>query len=226
VLRQFSRSYLSVPVFVSRAYRALETFPAEAIRARCRAGPKELVEEILPLTALLKHLERPPRLLRCKYVAAKSQHDARIRFAGREVALGFLRPEYFVEITTANSPTDHLRREALNLYGTVFGDPNIRAEGSRRKGTRQIINRATAVDAGANLRNSIEWTTQRILDKGTKSYPQPCILLVNLEPARPLRINEWPELIANTAPHINKAVFPHAYIADWQAGLVFPLGAV
>jgi hypothetical protein len=67
VLRQFRASYLTVPAFVKRAYAAIAALEGDEYRAR-GAGVKELVEEVMPLAALLKHLENPELHVRCKYV--------------------------------------------------------------------------------------------------------------------------------------------------------------
>jgi hypothetical protein len=58
MLNELRRSFLTAPVFVRRAYAALEALDGAKYRSRsAKAGVKELVEEIIPLAALLKHME-------------------------------------------------------------------------------------------------------------------------------------------------------------------------
>jgi hypothetical protein len=103
----------------------MATLNGDEYRAR-GPGVKELVEEVMPLAALLKHLENPELKVRCKYVGGEASHDARLRLSGRPVDQGFFEQDYYVEVTSALSPADYLRREALTRYGSVFGGAEIK----------------------------------------------------------------------------------------------------
>ena len=226
MLEPFRRSFLSTAEFTRRAYAAVEALSPETIRSRPQNGPKELIEEVLPLSALLKHLEIPSRPVRCKYEKDSAPYDATLRFGGYEVKHGFIPRQLFVEVTTAVPPTAHLRRELLNRDGFAYAGPGIVLKGSKGKGDRKLSSRAVAVDGGANLTEAIELTVKRIRAKSSKTYPQPCLLLVNLEPERPLRVTEWSEYVAGVAPAVDRRNFPYAYVADWDQGIVLPLGGV
>lgn len=119
---KFSKSYLSTATFVSRAYSALERFSANEVRLRKGKGCKELVEEIIPIAAFLKHFEIPGRKVTCKYYPGNQNYDAKIRIEGDDVSLGLVKERYFLEVTSAVSSYEFLEREALARYGSVFGE--------------------------------------------------------------------------------------------------------
>ena len=210
---------MSVSTFVRRANAAIETVPAERFRSR-RGEIKGLVEEVLPLAAFLKHLDVPSRRVKARLAPDDDDHDARIQVAGPEVDKGFLDATYFVEITTAASPVDYLRREALNRNGFAFGGTDIRREGSRLRGDDRIISQAVAVDGEAAVRDATVWVKNRIEVKSRRSYPKPCILLVNLEPDRRLTLPEWCTLTLDAATVVQPDVFKAIYAIDWQAPAV------
>ena len=138
MLRQFRRSYLTASVFVRRAYNAIAALDGDEFRAR-RDDVKGLVEEVMPLAVLAKHLENPELQVRCKYVGGDANHDARLRLSGVPVDQGFFERDYYVEVTSALSPLDYLRREALTRYGSVFVGSEIKRVRSRKRGIDEIV---------------------------------------------------------------------------------------
>jgi hypothetical protein len=56
MLEGFRASFLPTTIFVEEAYAALERLDADAIRMRSGNGVKQLIEEVLPLAALLKYM--------------------------------------------------------------------------------------------------------------------------------------------------------------------------
>jgi hypothetical protein len=137
MLRQFRRSYLTASIFVRRAYNAIAALGGDEYRAR--RDDKGLVEEVMPLAALAKHLENPELQVRCKYVGGDANHDARLRLSGAPVDQGFFESDYYVEVTSALSPLDYLRREALTRYGSVFVGSEIERVRSRKRGIDEIV---------------------------------------------------------------------------------------
>jgi hypothetical protein len=190
-----------------------------------RSAPesKELIEEVLPLAAFLKHLEIPGRKIRCRYVGGTDNYDARIRITGVEVERGFLAPSYFVEITGAAFPKDYLRREALTRNGHVFGGPRIRRVGSRARGTAGVVSEAAAVDGEAAVREMVRWTESAIARKAEKDYPEPTILLVDVLPDRPLRHSEWCSVTEEVGDRLDRTAFAHVYWDEWSSNSVFLL---
>jgi hypothetical protein len=220
MLRQFRNSYLTVPVFVGRAYAAMAALDGDEYRARS-AGVKGLVEEVMPLAALLKHLENPELHVRCKYVGGDANHDARLKLSGRPVDQGFFERDYYVEVTSAVSPQDYLRREALTRYGSVSGGPEIKRVRSRKRGTNEIVSQGVAQDGDYPLREAITWVKERLSAKAEKEYPQPCILVVNVEPDRPLGLGEWAALAKGVSGNISRTQFKMTFIVEWYRNMVF-----
>lgn len=223
LLDQFRRSFLSVSVFVHRAYSAHKALTAQEIRSRSAEGSKELIEEILPLAAFLKHFEVPNRNVRCKFKGGSEEYDAEIRIFGPEVERGYLSSHYFVEVTTATSPVDYLEREALNRYGHVWHDPDIHRSGSRRKGNDQILNQPTVLDDKHEVRNAISWVKERIHSKSNKIYPKPCILIINAIPEWPPSLEEWCYLKSQIESFIDREKFERTYVVNSSKNFVFEI---
>lgn len=222
MLRQFRNSYLTVPVFVGRAYAAIMALDGDKYRARSAgAGVKGLVEEVLPLAALLKHLETPQLHVRCKYIGGDANHDARIKLSGMPVDQGFFEQEYYVEVTSAVHPQDYLRREALTRYGSVFGGPEIKRVRNRKRGTDEIVSQAAAQDGDSPMLDAIAWVKERLSAKAEKEYPQPCILVVNVEPDRPLSLGEWGTLAKEVRGNVSRTQFKLTFIVEWYQNMVF-----
>ncbi len=223
MLNDFRRSFLTVPVFVRRAYAALEALDDNEYRSRSADGVKELIEEVMPLAALLKHLEIPGRHVRCRLVGGDRDHDAQIRMSGPEVDRGIWEPLYFVEVTSAVFPQDYLRREALTRYGSVFLGPVISRIGSKRKGNDRIVSPAAAEDGDAPVQNAITWVRERLIAKAAKTYPSPCLLVVNVNPDRPLTLGEWSKLVKSVCGSVDRNRFEMALVVDWYSNAVFRL---
>jgi hypothetical protein len=223
MLDQFRRGFMSVPTFVRRANTAVEGASAEHFRSRS-GELKGLIEEVLPLATFLKHLEIPSRRVTARLSSDDADHDAQIKVAGPEVDRGFLRAHYFVEITTAASPVEYLRREALNRNGFAFGGSDIRREGSRFRGDDRIISKAVAVDGEAAARDATTWGKDRIEAKSRKHYPTPCILLINVEPEKRLTLGEWYALTSSSTSIVQPGVFSSIYVIDWQAPAAHAIG--
>ncbi len=221
MLDQFRRSFLSVSVFVRRAYSAHESLCGKEIRARSAEGSKELIEEILPLSAFLKYLEIPNRNVRCRFKGGSEEYDAEIRISGPEVVRGHIKSQYYVEVTTATSPVDYLRREALDRYGGVFHDPEIRRIGSRKKCNDQILNQAVALDDKTEVENAIKWVKDRLQSKGDKTYPKPCILIINVVPEWPLSLAHWCYLATQVEDLVDRKTFERTYIVSCSENVVF-----
>lgn len=187
-------------------------------------GVKELVEEVMPLTALLKNFESPELTVRCKYVGGEANQDARLRLSGTPVDQGFFEQDYYLEVTSAVSPVDYLRREALTRYGSVFGGPEIKRVRSKKRGVNEIVSHAVAEDMDSPLLEAITWVKERLRAKAEKEYPQPCILVVNVEPDRPLSLGEWAELDKSISADAVQAQFKLTFIVEWYRNIVFLAG--
>lgn len=220
-LCEFRRSYLSASVFWERAVKNVESLTNDEIHcASPSRAVKALTEEVLPLAYLLKHLDRPRRRVRCKYFGSDSDRlDARLKLVGNAVDRGSLEPQYGVEITSAQSPTHHLSREALELYGSVWSDPGIYAEGSRHKNNRRIVSQPTVQDGDAPMHYAKEWVREAVKAKLEKTYPEPVILLVAVRPEGLLSKQEWPT-VAAAVPVEAYDRFSMVYLIDRFTGRV------
>jgi hypothetical protein len=214
---KFSKSYLSTATFVSRAYSIIEQFSNTEFYMR-EGARKKVVEEILPIAAFLKHFEIPGRQVKCRYFPGNQPYDARIKVHGEEVQSGYIEQSYFLEVTSAMSSYDYLEREALSRYGSIFGGGNIRRIGSRQKGNNQIVSEAMVEDGDAPVKKASEWVIARLQAKAKREkYPEPCILLVHVEPERPLCIREWLIVVENIQSSVNHDNFKATFLVNaWR----------
>jgi hypothetical protein len=215
LLDQFRSSFLPVGTFVDSAYNALDTVSVEALYKRGNSETTLLLQEILPLATFLKKFERPGRRIFCRYAGGgSSPFDAEIRVEGREVELGFLEPSYYIEVTTAEYPEQYLARESLRRYGFVYGGQStkrIRAP----DGTSDVESHAVARHAGDVAKHLTTLVHDAIVLKAAKSYPEPCLLVVDAVPDKPITLLEWANLAREMTPDLAASRFKGCWIADW-----------
>jgi hypothetical protein len=219
MLGAFRNGFLPTAEFVERAYSAFEGLDADSIRMRRGDGTKKLIEEVLPIAAFLKYLEIPERRITCRLAEANQDHDAMIRVSGTYVEHGYFQASYYVEVTTAPSPWDHLEREAVTTNGFVFGGGKIRRDPT----TGQLVSEAVAVNGTDAVTNLAASTAARIEDKCLNTYQQPCILILAVHPERPFEITEWAELASGVSQAGNRDRFAARYAVDWSTNMVFPV---
>jgi hypothetical protein len=217
----FSKSYLIAETFTGRAYHALESLTLEEYRMRTGDLAKPLIEEILPLAALVRKLDVPGRRARCKYYPGSGQFDAKLRLSGDHVDHGFARPEYYVEVTTAVSNKDYLRRESLHRYGSVFGGDSIYRKGSRSKGNDEIVSEAQVQDGEEPARQARFLVEECLRLKAAKGYPTPCILLINVIPEKRLSIEDWCHLTKAVVGAGGRDTFDLVFLSDFWNNSVF-----
>jgi len=215
------RKRLTASTFVRRAYAALRILTGDEFRMRSVLGSKPLIEEVMPLAALVKHLETPERRVSCRWCGDDAEYDAELWLSGPEVEHGFLKPRYFVEVTQAVPQTDFLKREALTRNGSVFGGEDIRRVGSRARGDDHIVSRPVAMDGDATVKGVVTLVRQRLVAKAAKNYPAPCLLAINVEPEGRLSLAEWARVVAELDDAIDAKRFALAYLVQWSTNSVF-----
>jgi len=191
-LTRFRNRFAPAGVFARRAFSALEALHTQEFFKRRPAGVKRLVEEVVPMAVFARNFEAPERRVSCKYLGQPGDRaDGEIRVAGMYVTQDFCKRSYFIEVTTAEAPYEYLKREALARDGFVFGGPGIRRTGSRHREDSRIESKPSVRDAGAGVDDTAPLVRSAIEKKLKKEYPQPCILLVRVEPEWNLRLRDW-----------------------------------
>jgi hypothetical protein len=225
-LEQFRRSNLSASTFAQRAFREMEGLSAKDYWNRPkRSGAKKLIEEVLPLAMIVKYLDIPGRRVRCRYLGQSDDTcDGLVTISGQWVNNGWLESQYFIEVTSAQFPNEHLKREALARYGSVFEDPGIHRVGSKRKGNDRIVSSAVAQDGDAVVTAAAEWIAEAVDKKAGRSYPKPCCLVIALEPERPLYLAEWLTLVQSFPRDLVKGDFAFTFLVHTGAGDVHHAG--
>lgn len=135
--------------------------------------------------------------------------------------LALLEKHYFIEVTSAISPNDYLKREALSRYGSVFGGDNIYRV--RENGDDQIISKAVAEDGDAEILKASDWINKQLKAKAKKTYPSPCLLLIQVEGERPLHLREWAKVAENAQGEVNRKTFVATYLISAWRNVVIPI---
>ena len=221
-LDDFRGTNLTAPDFWARALGAVEALDDDDV---CRGSQSRdvqaLLEEVLPLAFLVRDLDIPERRAYCRYFGRDSApYDAHLQFSGRHVERGLLKPLYHVEVTSAQFPKEYLRREALELHGGVFFDPDICAKGKRGSDDRQVVSRPVLRDKEDPILDAERWVREAVTNKLDRSYSKPSILLVRVAPDRNLALSEWVQ-VANVVPkRKDRNVFDWVFLVNPNTGFV------
>lgn len=224
-LAVFSRSFLSVPVFLQRTSGALSELSTQEHRLRKsrNLAPKKLLEEVLPIAVFLKYFDTPSRTPRCRYCPGNQPFDAQLKVTGREVELGLLKSMYYLEVTTAIPHDDHLVREALHRHGFVVTSGSHRRVGSRRRG-REVIETSPEVRdydfPVAQLASLVEHALDR---KQAQDHPNPAMLIVVVSPDRPLGCSDWAKVQDELTRRTDSSGFAGHYVVDPWSNAVVPI---
>jgi hypothetical protein len=221
-LEQFRKRFLTAATFGQRTFKEMEALSHGSYwRRNKRDGSKQLIEEVLPLAMVAKYLDIPGRRVRCKYLGQSDDiSDGVIIIKGEWVDSGSLKPRYNIEVTTAQFEREYLMREALARYGSVFDDPDIHRTESRHRGNDQIISRARAHDYDKIVNDAICWIADAVAKKVAIDYPQPCILVIAIEPRRPLHLGEWLTIVRSFPRDVAKCKFDQTFLVHTDVGAV------
>lgn len=222
-LNRYGAKPLSAPEFWSRALDDLaQVSRADLHRQSVERGIKVLHEEIWPLAMLARFLDAPERRVRCQYLGDDgSPCDGKFWLSGYEVDHGFTKPEFSIEVTSAQFPLEHLRREAMGLGDPVFLGPEIDAVGHKDDPDRKIVSKANARSVSEFVPETARWVQEAIGRKCAKEYPDPSILLVRVCPERRLSIRDWSEVLDQIVVPANGSPFDLIYTVDLSTGMVF-----
>jgi hypothetical protein len=223
ILNKF-KNWLHVSTFVSRAYSEINKIDNNEFFRRKNRETKKLIEEILPLATFLKYFEGPERKIKCIYFSDNRKYDARIKIKGIEVEKGFIESEYYLEVTIAeNQKIEHLRREALARYGSVFGGEKIRRVINKKKGINKIESNPSIQDIDYPVKAAIQLSKRAIEKKINENYPKPCLLIVQVTTDRNFSISEWAELAKELQTFKNNNTFQSIFIVNWGTNMTFKL---
>jgi hypothetical protein len=209
-LSRFSSEYTDSFEFSKAAHQ--EAFALSDEKYFTLSGSaKQLIEEILPIALLAQHLRTPELQVDVLWFNDSESRDGKIRLRGKPVELGFYDAEYFVEVTTAVSPKDYLKREFLQKNGFVFGGDNISRQGKRGS---SIVSDPEVQEAGAYVPRLAEWIIDCAKAKSKKKYPTPCILVINAKPEKKISILDWANIFKLMQAETIESKFESIYAID------------
>jgi hypothetical protein len=218
-IEQFRRR-LPAFQFAEKAFAELDNLHASGAHRRSEHGVRELIEEVLPIACFVKHLEGPERHIEAQFHGGNEKFDGKLWIRGAVVKEGYCEPGYYLEVTSAISPTEYLQREALERYGHVFGGPDVQRIGSRRKGGDQIISQPRVADRQARLQEVQEWVLREVGEKSKKDYPPPCFLIVRVEPDSIFSAFDWYEVTEEVSETLPLNAFAGVWMLNTSSGIV------
>lgn len=165
---------LDGPTFVRLTREVLEGIKAEPggideLRTRSTPRAKKLLEEVLPIAGYVK-ARNFSGAVSIRWLGGSQGHDAEL------VGLGPDGPD-FIEVTTAQHPSEFLRRQHSARTGGSFAPEGIHKDPQ----TRETISDPVARDAAAARAMFVEQLSLAIDTKAKKVYPPRTALVVLLD---------------------------------------------
>jgi hypothetical protein len=220
-LQEIAEQRLSSDEFVRRAWEMLLRLPATESRLRTGPGMKQLFDEVLPLAGFVRAIETPARGVHCTYRRGNQNFDAEIELDGPEVERGFVPPRLWAEITVARHPMDYLHREALERNGFVFPGNNIKRTAPRRSPESRISNGAEVQDGDAFVLDAAARTIEAVRAKSLTVYPEPCVLIVSVEPQTYPNIHQCSRIASEVAHAVPQRQFAYVSLVHWPTNTMF-----
>ena len=209
-LEKFLGGFIDSFEFAKLAYQEAASLTNEEY-FKLSGSAKQLIEEILPIALLAQHLRTPELHVDIRWFNDSEARDGKIRLQGKPVDIGFYQAEYFVEVTTAVSPKDYLQREALYEDGIVYGGDTIHRHGKRGS---PIISEPEVLEGKATVIRATNWIIDCVRAKASKTYPNPCILIVNVKPEKSLSILDWAYIFETIQTDVIESDFESIYAID------------
>ena len=167
---------------------------------------KRLIEEAIPLSRLALYLSCPEHEVAVQCFADNRNYDAEIEITG------FSDQSFKVEVTTAESETSTLRRQALARAGFVHLTGSIRRIG------RRIVSEGEMVDVQEEEARTVALLLERLRDKVEKGrYDTGTAFLVYASEFRPLGMDARAELVRSTEQYLagSPISVPAVYYCFW-----------
>ncbi len=220
-INYFESRFRPVTVFWRRTVSILHRIHSWENHGKRTGRRKKFMEEVLPLSILGRNLECPGRLISCKYTGRSADADGILRMRGSLVPRQ--QAEFPVEITTAEPEYEHLQREALLRKGSVFGDPNIRGEGSDQLGNREIINYPSVGHWTQNGTKELEHIARALARKQGIVGKKEMILLINVRPENILQFEDWIFVVRESKELARASGFHDVYLVYIDQAFTFQL---
>ncbi|GEM_PF-4043501 len=177
---------------------------------------KRLVEEELPLAAVLKHLARPGIAVECEHSNGYRSFDASIRLTDNRAGESAVE-EFDIEITLAVGANSHLIRESMAVHGFSSGDP-ARSDG--RKGDPAVprggmVQRYLVRDRDHDRKEAVELIRESIGRKNGKGYKEGTRLIVStVNDGRPFSMEDWSYIMDSIQSDAIGSEFPVVYVVN------------
>jgi hypothetical protein len=220
-LAKIKGKYIDSFEFSKAVYKEAFALPDDEV-INPKGAAQKLLWEILPIVLLSQHIRNPELQVDVLWFDDSGQRDGKIRLRGKPVEIGWVEPEYFVEVTTALAPQDHYRREESVKYGFTFvGDNNFEKQDKKGSISRS---QPQVREGGTHIERLKEWIEDCITKKLAKNYPTPCILVINIrsEGGR-LTLEDWVDVQKFILDKNIKHNFDRIYAIDVYENQVAPL---
>jgi hypothetical protein len=119
-------------------------------------------------------------------------------------------------VTSAISPVEHLKREALTRYGAGWFGDEIYRTGSRQKGNDQLFSRPVTESTMDILGKITKVIEEQLKKKANKRipYPKPCILLITAKSEWPLAPRGWVTVAEEIRSSVDRTRFVATFLVE------------
>lgn len=180
------------------------------LRLRSSVRSKRLMEEILPIAAYVQAIHSPALRLIVTWRNGNQRYDAHIRCVGKRAALGEVRKQYFLEVTTSGHENDYLVRENVDSTGGSFAPRNTK----RDRKSKQIISVPSVYSNDERERETVEHVDRIVAKKRLKPYQAPTVLLVQCSIFSIIGSDEWGAIVESLKRGRDYGPFKEVYILE------------
>jgi hypothetical protein len=218
-LKKFSAKFTDSFEFFKSVYQEASSLTSDE-RLELQRPAKQLLEEILPIALLSQHLRTLDLQIDVLWCGDSQEYDGKLKLEGKPVNRGLYERQYFVEVTTATSPIRYLQREALLKNRFVNGGDDIHRLGQRGS---PIVSNGQVQNVEAPSRQVIEWIVKCLESKADKTYPTPCILVINVDALEYLSVLDWADVFRAINPKAIESNFTAIFAIDTYHNSVISL---
>jgi hypothetical protein len=185
--------------FCARVYSAFDAVRerpggVEELRMLRTIRAKKIIEELLPLAALIQGRHGPGLRTRVKWLGGSQSYDAILHCSGSNTIHAGVPKRQYVEITTAVHGNDYLTREHLNQKGFAFAPRST----SRDPKTHGVKSEPSVYGHLGPQDELVAQIVASIRRKADKRYPRPTLLLIRCIVHLPMLEDEWAYVVKRT----------------------------
>ncbi len=214
-------------LFEEHWFRIHKSLSREEVLLRHERNTKLLIEEIEPLAFVARSLQSSGYRVEIRFTGDRERYDGELLLSKDEGSRGAAKHCFHVEVVRAQFGGDHLIREASHRMRQdgirhVQVDPSIRRASSGIAGIPAVECGGEAFHNGFVIQDLIASIGRSIESKTSKSYPAPCLLVVDAHPFFSdllLSSEDWQEVLVECSVLVDRGPFEAILLLRARRGL-------